>query len=70
MDLWESRNCRVAEFFTRLMLEGFRRNDDQGIYRICIDLSGDQVVNWLVVEPTHLKNVSQNGNLPHNRGEN
>jgi len=23
-----------------------------------------QVVIWLVVEPTHLKNISQNGNLP------
>ena len=25
---------------------------------------------WLVVEPTHLKNISQTGNLPVNRGEN
>ena len=26
-------------------------------------------MDWLVVS-THLKNISQNGNLPHNRGEN
>ena len=26
--------------------------------------------NWLVVEPTHLKNMSQNGNLPPTRDEN
>ena len=25
---------------------------------------------WLVVEPTHLKNISQNGNLPQSRDEN
>ena len=23
-----------------------------------------QIIDWLVVEPTHLKNISQNGNLP------
>jgi len=24
----------------------------------------DPIENWLVAEPTHLKNMSQNGNLP------
>ena len=28
------------------------------------------MIIWLVVEPTHLKNVSQIGNLPPSRGEN
>ena len=31
---------------------------------------GANFVIWLVVEPTHLKNLSQKGNLPQNRGEN
>ena len=29
-----------------------------------------QIKNWLVMVSTQLKNISQNGNLPQNRGEN
>ena len=31
---------------------------------IILNKSVDIINNWLVVEPTQLKNISQNGNLP------
>ena len=40
-----------------------RRDSTRRIMEIHVEW-GFSVFNWLVVEPTHLKNMSQNGNLP------
>ena len=60
------KNVRSAEYGHNIQKEGDHLSKSFPLS----ELSLRPIHSWLVVEPTHLKNMSQIGNLPPGRDEN